>query len=170
MVAAALVVLDVSAVEPGAPPALRPPARPTRSEPPNMACTACDGDGLFGGRIPRWTKPKQAENARPRMRLMVANTLSNTKEEFVLEDGSNTVRWYICGPTVYDRCASCKLNTVLNRARSHYHCMHVGMSAPRMFECMSVCASPSILKVRWKILSAQSCQLTGLLEIFEVKA
>ena len=78
-----------------------------------MACTACDAEGLFGGRIPRWTKPKQAENARPRMRLMVANTLSDTKEEFVLEDGSNTVRWYICGPTVYDRCAY-YLNTALN--------------------------------------------------------
>lgn len=112
--AAALVVLDVSAAAPGAPPALRPLARLPCNDLPAMACTSCDGEGLLeGGRIPRWTKPKQAENARPRMRLMVANTLSDTKEEFVLEDGSNTVRWYICGPTVYDRCAS-YLNTALN--------------------------------------------------------
>ena len=32
---------------------------------------------------------------------MVANTLSGTKVEFRPREG-NTIRWYICGPTVYD--------------------------------------------------------------------
>jgi len=32
---------------------------------------------------------------------MVANTLTGGKVEFVPKDG-NTIRWYICGPTVYD--------------------------------------------------------------------
>ena len=35
------------------------------------------------------------------MTPMVANTLTDTKVEFVPRDGDN-VRWYICGPTVYD--------------------------------------------------------------------
>ncbi|EKX54961.1 cysteinyl-tRNA synthetase [Guillardia theta CCMP2712] len=35
------------------------------------------------------------------MPLMVSNTLTSGKVEFKPKDG-NTVRWYICGPTVYD--------------------------------------------------------------------
>ncbi len=32
---------------------------------------------------------------------MVSNTLTDKKVAFIPKDG-NTVRWYICGPTVYD--------------------------------------------------------------------
>ena len=34
--------------------------------------------------------------------LMVYNSLTHKKEEFITKDGSRTVRWYTCGPTVYD--------------------------------------------------------------------
>jgi len=34
--------------------------------------------------------------------LMVYNSLTNKKEEFITKDGTRTVRWYTCGPTVYD--------------------------------------------------------------------
>ena len=34
--------------------------------------------------------------------LMVYNSLSKSMEEFVTKDGSRTVKWYMCGPTVYD--------------------------------------------------------------------
>lgn len=34
--------------------------------------------------------------------LMVYNSFTKKKEEFITKDGSRTVRWYTCGPTVYD--------------------------------------------------------------------
>lgn len=34
--------------------------------------------------------------------LQMNNSLTNQKEEFVAKDGSKTVNWYMCGPTVYD--------------------------------------------------------------------
>lgn len=34
--------------------------------------------------------------------LMVHNSLSKNKEEFITKDGGRTVTWYMCGPTVYD--------------------------------------------------------------------
>lgn len=34
--------------------------------------------------------------------LMVYNSLTNKKEEFITKDGGRKVNWYMCGPTVYD--------------------------------------------------------------------
>jgi cysteinyl-tRNA synthetase len=34
--------------------------------------------------------------------LQVNNSLTNQRDEFVTKDGSRTVNWYMCGPTVYD--------------------------------------------------------------------
>merc|ERR1719231_1651016 len=33
--------------------------------------------------------------------LMVQNSLTNEREKFIPKDGNN-IRWYNCGPTVYD--------------------------------------------------------------------
>ncbi|KAM8712580.1 hypothetical protein ACLKA7_012990 [Drosophila subpalustris] len=46
---------------------------------------------------PAWQAPKPA--ARPKLRLY--NSLTRQKEEFVSLEGNN-VKWYSCGPTVYD--------------------------------------------------------------------
>lgn len=45
---------------------------------------------------PPWTLP---EDSRPT--LQVYNTLTRSKVPFVPQSG-NTIRWYSCGPTVYD--------------------------------------------------------------------
>lgn len=34
--------------------------------------------------------------------LMIKNSITNKKNEFVTKDGTKNVSWYICGPTVYD--------------------------------------------------------------------
>ncbi len=53
----------------------------------------------------KWTHPLEnlQENKNIfRTGLMVYNSLTNKNEEFITKDGSRTVRWYTCGPTVYD--------------------------------------------------------------------
>eukprot|EP01134_Creolimax_fragrantissima_P006802 CFRG6802T1 len=45
---------------------------------------------------PQWDAPPTSSNG-----LRLYNTLTRQKELFTPEDG-NTVKWYICGPTVYD--------------------------------------------------------------------
>lgn len=45
-----------------------------------------------------WLLPAGAELPR----LKVYNTLTRQKEEFVPECGGKELRWYSCGPTVYD--------------------------------------------------------------------
>lgn len=47
---------------------------------------------------PTWQAPT---NTKPRSSLKLYNSLTRQKELFVPSDG-NTVRWYSCGPTVYD--------------------------------------------------------------------
>ena len=49
---------------------------------------------------PEWIEPCGGSGGR-RIPPMVSNTLTSGKVEFKPKDG-NTVRWYICGPTVYD--------------------------------------------------------------------
>ena len=63
--------------------------------------TANMSEGDNAGLIPRWIPPAAPEGARSRMTPIVANTLTDKKVELVPKDG-NTIRWYICGPTVYD--------------------------------------------------------------------
>ncbi|XP_055855572.1 cysteine--tRNA ligase, cytoplasmic [Episyrphus balteatus] len=46
---------------------------------------------------PAWQKPESQE----RSKLKLFNSLTRQKEEFIPLDGNN-VRWYSCGPTVYD--------------------------------------------------------------------
>lgn len=46
---------------------------------------------------PTW----QAPQATPPLKLKLYNSLTRQKEEFVPIDGNN-VKWYSCGPTVYD--------------------------------------------------------------------
>mmetsp|Transcript_2672 Transcript_2672/g.5565 ORF Transcript_2672/g.5565 Transcript_2672/m.5565 type:complete len:648 (-) Transcript_2672:41-1984(-) len=50
--------------------------------------------------MPAWTPPTTT----PKLpELNVLNSLTRTKVPFLpMEDGSNAVRWYMCGPTVYD--------------------------------------------------------------------
>lgn len=48
------------------------------------------------GQQPPWTEPQGSKPT-----LKVFNTLTRTKVPFVPQDG-NVVRWYSCGPTVYD--------------------------------------------------------------------
>eukprot|EP00288_Rhodomonas_lens_P016752 CAMPEP_0177703986 /NCGR_PEP_ID=MMETSP0484_2-20121128/7958_1 /TAXON_ID=354590 /ORGANISM="Rhodomonas lens, Strain RHODO" /LENGTH=832 /DNA_ID=CAMNT_0019215365 /DNA_START=51 /DNA_END=2549 /DNA_ORIENTATION=- len=55
-------------------------------------------EGEGGSKRPEWIAPPQQMK---RLAPMVANTLTGNKVEFIPKDG-NTVRWYICGPTVYD--------------------------------------------------------------------
>lgn len=45
-----------------------------------------------------WETPEGADKAR----LKVLNSLTGTKTPFVPLNGGNLVKWYICGPTVYD--------------------------------------------------------------------
>lgn len=48
---------------------------------------------------PAWQPPTSAADSRPQLRLH--NSLTRQKEAFVPLDGNN-VKWYSCGPTVYD--------------------------------------------------------------------
>jgi cysteinyl-tRNA synthetase len=50
---------------------------------------------------PAWTPAVKGDMPLLRPTPMVSNTLTGGKVEFRPKDG-NTVRWYICGPTVYD--------------------------------------------------------------------
>ena len=34
--------------------------------------------------------------------LRIMNSLTNSKDEFVTQNGGRTLTWYMCGPTVYD--------------------------------------------------------------------
>lgn len=34
--------------------------------------------------------------------LKVINSLTGNKDEFITMDGSRRIKWYMCGPTVYD--------------------------------------------------------------------
>ncbi|GMI07110.1 hypothetical protein TrRE_jg8150 [Triparma retinervis] len=57
--------------------------------------------------MPKWCYPtteQKEENRQPERGevLKVMNSLTRTKVPFQTSDGSNTVRWYMCGPTVYD--------------------------------------------------------------------
>ncbi|VEV57745.1 cysteine--tRNA ligase, putative [Plasmodium vinckei vinckei] len=49
--------------------------------------------------LPKWTMPSK-EN-KTITNLMVNNSLTHSKVEFVPQEG-NTIKWYACGPTVYD--------------------------------------------------------------------
>lgn len=50
--------------------------------------------------MPAWTPPTTTSEL---PELNVLNSLTRTKVPFLpMEDGSNAVRWYMCGPTVYD--------------------------------------------------------------------
>ena len=56
---------------------------------------------------PLETLQKQNENTKGgkqifRTGLMVNNSLTKGKSEFITKDGSKNVKWYMCGPTVYD--------------------------------------------------------------------
>lgn len=46
---------------------------------------------------PTWAAPASND----RIKLKLYNSLTRQKEEFVPLEGNN-VRWYSCGPTVYD--------------------------------------------------------------------
>ncbi len=53
----------------------------------------------------KWTHPLNTLQDNKnifRTGLMVYNSLTNKKEEFITKDGTRTVKWYTCGPTVYD--------------------------------------------------------------------
>jgi cysteinyl-tRNA synthetase len=52
----------------------------------------------------KWIHPvsKLDSNNIYRTGLRVNNSLTNQKEEFITKDGTRTVKWYSCGPTVYD--------------------------------------------------------------------
>lgn len=52
----------------------------------------------------KWIHPIENLGNKPiyRTGLKVYNSLTNQKEEFITKDGSKTVNWYMCGPTVYD--------------------------------------------------------------------
>lgn len=50
---------------------------------------------------PEWKSPASA-SATSTTGLRVYNTLTRSKVPFVPESGGNTLRWYSCGPTVYD--------------------------------------------------------------------
>lgn len=45
-----------------------------------------------------WEGPKDKSKSK----MQVANSLTGTKVPFAPNDGGNLVKWYICGPTVYD--------------------------------------------------------------------
>lgn len=51
-----------------------------------------------GNQQPLWTVP----SGQSKLTLHVYNTLTRSKVPFIPRDGGNTVRWYSCGPTVYD--------------------------------------------------------------------
>ncbi|EFC49827.1 cysteinyl-tRNA synthetase [Naegleria gruberi] len=46
---------------------------------------------------PEWFKPQGRDTG-----IEVYNSLTCQKEKFILQDNSNTITWYTCGPTVYD--------------------------------------------------------------------
>ncbi len=47
---------------------------------------------------PRWTRPEGLEDSG----ITVMNSLTNEKDTFLLPDKETEIRWYQCGPTVYD--------------------------------------------------------------------
>lgn len=51
---------------------------------------------------PEWKQPPTSKTNTETTGLRVYNTLTRTKVPFVPESGCNTLRWYSCGPTVYD--------------------------------------------------------------------
>lgn len=53
---------------------------------------------------PEWKQPPTSKTVvnEATTGLRVYNTLTRTKVPFVPESGTNTLRWYSCGPTVYD--------------------------------------------------------------------
>uniref|UniRef100_A0A6U0T1A9 cysteine--tRNA ligase n=1 Tax=Eucampia antarctica TaxID=49252 RepID=A0A6U0T1A9_9STRA len=50
--------------------------------------------------MPHWHNPTP-ENVTHDVGLMVMNSMTRKKERFVTIDGSRSVKWYMCGPTVY---------------------------------------------------------------------
>ncbi|GMI27684.1 hypothetical protein TrCOL_g10932 [Triparma columacea] len=57
--------------------------------------------------MPKWCYPVREDKDEMRQPergevLKVMNSLTRTKVPFQTSDGSNQVRWYMCGPTVYD--------------------------------------------------------------------
>jgi len=50
--------------------------------------------------MPFWHRPRPA-NVTHNVGLKVMNSLTREKDEFVSMDGSRSVKWYMCGPTVY---------------------------------------------------------------------
>eukprot|EP00928_Gymnodinium_smaydae_P047000 TRINITY_DN31342_c0_g1_i1.p1 TRINITY_DN31342_c0_g1~~TRINITY_DN31342_c0_g1_i1.p1 ORF type:complete len:907 (+),score=271.46 TRINITY_DN31342_c0_g1_i1:12-2732(+) len=92
---------------PPAPVAARPAKRgaassagPTRSAPGPCNLLGCCGFGpdlvTRGGRAP-WLQPQGGHD----VGLVVTNSLTNEKERFIPIEGKK-IRWYTCGPTVYD--------------------------------------------------------------------
>lgn len=79
------------------PPRLFPPL-PTTSLFPRLFATKFPRPRLADmAKQPPWLKPAPP----PRPVLKVHNSLTRAKEEFVPLEGKR-VKWYSCGPTVYD--------------------------------------------------------------------
>ncbi|GMH93982.1 hypothetical protein TL16_g12774 [Triparma laevis f. inornata] len=53
-----------------------------------------------GPGMPPWTVPPVP--SKPRAELKMMNSLTKTKVPFTTLSGKNDVKWYMCGPTVYD--------------------------------------------------------------------
>ncbi|KAJ1349923.1 hypothetical protein KIN20_005602 [Parelaphostrongylus tenuis] len=63
-----------------------------------MASENLSGGGQLKRAQPKWTVPT---NSQPNPQLYLYNSLTRRKDLFVPNEG-NVVKWYICGPTVYD--------------------------------------------------------------------
>eukprot|EP00020_Sapocribrum_chincoteaguense_P003258 CAMPEP_0170746950 /NCGR_PEP_ID=MMETSP0437-20130122/9068_1 /TAXON_ID=0 /ORGANISM="Sexangularia sp." /LENGTH=813 /DNA_ID=CAMNT_0011085707 /DNA_START=41 /DNA_END=2482 /DNA_ORIENTATION=- len=77
---------------------VEPPSINTKEcglEEPDLFRVAKTEEG--GPRTTPWTAPT---TAKPHLCLL--NSLTNQKDAFVTGSGTSTVRWYSCGPTVYD--------------------------------------------------------------------
>ena len=71
----------------------------TSSSEPTTAYERVECDG----RQPPWHRPVPHPHTTPKTNLVVHNSLTGKKEPFTPAHG-NLVKWYTCGPTVYDVC------------------------------------------------------------------
>ncbi|KNH00563.1 cysteinyl-tRNA synthetase [Perkinsela sp. CCAP 1560/4] len=72
---------------------------PHRSQRCALNVSGLSSAGVYTEKHPAWFPPSGTLSPQPQLRVL--NSLTETVEPFIPRDG-RTVKWYVCGPTVYD--------------------------------------------------------------------